>query len=400
MDRSVASSPSHRFLGLSRREIVHELVVLLIIVAAATGLKAVGFLYPIERFVIDVFAATEPIGSAQYTALIDIDDESFKGPIFGGRRPLDRAAIAKLIVGAARGGAKVILVDIDTDVTTVQAAMGGELPDVPIVWAAVTRPCSDTTCVFVTDPFESVASRPAHWRSGLTTLLHDGDDVLRRHRQTFKTARQLPGGACECGGDVRPTLSRAAAEAYRPGLPAPAVDWLGHPATLLLNWRTDRLSSPRFPASQVLSGADQPWWPNAAEPMRGKVVVIGGTFREANDSHRTPSGAMSGLEVLAHTTEAELAGGGVAPYHPAFGILLEFVGGLVLTVLNLLYPSITRRRLALNALMVFAVPLAASWLLYRFSIYWVSLAPVVAGVTLHQWYRRAHLLVPAAPGTH
>jgi len=380
---------SGRVFGWSAREFLYELAWLLGIVVVAAVLQRGGVLHPIERFIIDVFAATEPNADARYTAIINIDDESFAGPEFLGQRPLRPSALARLIIGAGFAGARVILVDVDTDVTAVRKEMKKDVPAVPIVWAAATRPCEKTRCVIETDPLSSVPELPPGWVAGLTTLLHDGDDVLRRYKQAFETAAERPGAGCECSDHLRPTLSRAAAEAYDPTLPAIKQDDDGKPEVLLLNWRADRWFTKRFPASQVLRGFDKRWWKEAAKPMEGKIVLIGGTFRDSRDDRRTPAGEMTGVEVLAHIIESELAGAGMAPFHEKYSWLIDFVFAVALTAVNHAFRSATRGRLAVNALMVFVLPLLASWAMYRFSVYWASLAPVTAGVLLHQWHERA-----------
>jgi CHASE2 domain-containing sensor protein len=404
---------SRRLFGLSRRDVVHELVWLLAIVAAAAVLHRVGVLHPIERFIIDVFAATEPNGDARYTAIINIDDESFAGSEFGGQRPLRPNALARLIIGAAFGGARVILMDVDTDVAAVRNELQKEIaarkdvreaikdgmPAAPIVWAAATRPCEKTRCVIATDPLSSMPELPTGWVAGLTTLIHDGDDVLRRYKQAFETAAERPGAHCECSGQLIPTLSRAAATAYNPTLPAMKLHH-GEPEVLLLNWRADRWFTKRFVASEVLRGFDKDWWKNAAKPMEDKIVLIGGTFRDSRDVRRTPAGEMTGVEVLAHIIESELAGAGMAPFNEIYSWLIDLVFALVLTAVNLAFRSATRRRLAVNAVMVFALPLVASWAMYRFSVYWASLAPITAGVFLHQWHERSKHLELTSKAVH
>jgi CHASE2 domain-containing sensor protein len=400
---SASSHPKPRgIFGLSRRELLKELGWVLLIVIVTALLQGVGLLHPIERLIIDVFAATEPNGDAAHTAIINIDDESFAGPGFLGQRPLRRNALARLIIGAASGRARVILMDVDTDVAAVRIEVEKEmtaLPKevrekmndpaaIPIVWAAATRPCEKTGCVIARDPLASVSKPPPGWAAGLTTLIHDGDDVLRRYKQEFEIAAERPGGGCECSGELKPTLSRAAAADYDPTLPA-IKEHDGKPEVLLLNWRADRWYTKRFAASEVLRGFDKRWWPDAAKPMEGKIVLIGGTFRDGRDDRRTPAGEMTGVEVLAHIIESELAGAGMAPFHETYSVLIDVVFALVLTAVNLAFRSATRGRLAVNALMVFVLPLAASWAMYRFSVYWASLAPVTAGVLLHQWHERA-----------
>jgi hypothetical protein len=85
-----------------------------------------------------------------------------------------------------------------------------------------------------------------------------------------------------------------------------------------------------------------------------------------------------------------MTGGGMAPFSHLGAIVLEVAGGFALAILNRRFHSTNRLRLAARGIAVLCIPVAGAWLLHRYSIYWVNLAPVLLGVLLHQWYARAH----------
>jgi CHASE2 domain-containing sensor protein len=221
--------------------------------------------------------------------------------------------------------------------------------------------------------------------NGIALLQLDDDGAVRRYWPTFTAGTRRADGGCDCGATLD-SLPRAAIKAA--GLThGPTAD----AKPLLLDWRGDRFAIPRIPATQVLDGYDEDWW-GSAQPIRGRVVVIGGTFREARDTRWTPAGEMTGMEIIAHIIEAEASGGGLANMSLWMAIVLEIVAGLALMWLNWWFPAETRLSLVVNGLVVFALPLVASFVLHRYALYWINIAPVLAGVWIHQWHTRAHML--------
>ncbi|HEY7501581.1 MAG TPA: CHASE2 domain-containing protein [Vicinamibacterales bacterium] len=373
-----------------------EIIVLLAVVVAVLLLKDLGLLYPLERFVIDVFAISVPTEAASRTAIIDIDDASYRDPtLFNATSPLNHALLARLLVAAATAGASAIVVDVDTDPGSVLKEVSGLVPDgkplaVPIVWAAMSDPCNSEskTCLL---PRTITPTTSPPLRAGLATLLTDGDGVVRRYMPEYPIGQRLENGGCTCTDKTGPSLPRAGVVAANESETHEAGEVQEEEEPLYLNWRGDRYRTPRFSAGRVLSDSTQSWWKNAAAPiMSGRVTLVGGTFREARDTRQTPAGEMSGLEVMAHIIEAEMTGGGMAPFSHLGAIVLEVAGGFALAILNRRFHSTNRLRLAARGIAVLCIPVAGAWLLHRYSIYWVNLAPVLLGVLLHQWYARAH----------
>ena len=375
---------------------------LCLIVALVVSLKHLGLVDPLERMVIDVFAATEPARPANHTLLFDIDDTAYHGP-FKSTSPLDHELIGKLIIGAWIGGARAVAVDIDTDALAADKAVAAILETraelaqrvpvnsrAPIVWAKDAEACGHgghTRCVIPRSSIEPMNASAD--RSGIALLPLDDDGAVRRYWPTFTSGTRRPDGSCDCQGTI-PSLPRAAvvAAGFQHGTDADKP--------LLLDWRGDRFAIPRIPATQVISGFDQHWW-GSSQPIRGRIVIVGGTFREARDTRWTPAGEMSGMEIMAHVIEAEATGGGLAHLSLWMAVVIEILAGLALMWLNWRFPAESRLSLLVNGVAVFVLPLAASWLLHRYALYWVNVAPVLAGVWIHQWHTRAHSL---AHGTH
>jgi CHASE2 domain-containing sensor protein len=253
-------------------------------------------------------------------------------------------------------------------------------PAARIVWARVPDICPGTLCV------KLPKDAPLGADEGVALLPLDPDGTVRRYRALIEVATEdgSPGG-CSCSGQFVSSLPRAAIRAARIEGTPDRVD------SLLMNWNGDRLSVPRMPAHQVLADWKESWWPEV-QPIAGRIVLIGGTFKEARDVRRTPAGEMTGVEIMAQMIEADMRGGGLAEFAEIGAALLDLLLGGALLWINWRFPAETRIGFALNGLVVLALPLMAAWLLHRYALYWINMGPVLAGVWMSQWHDRARLL--------
>jgi CHASE2 domain-containing sensor protein len=358
-----------------------EFGILALFVALVTGAKWIGLLDPIERAVTDLFAATAPDRTARHTALIDIDDASY-ATSFGGVSPLARPTLASLIKAALDASARAVVVDVDTDQAEIESLLTSRgVTDLErIVWARDGDPCGTSHgCVRPLGPLSE--------RHGLALLVLDDDGAVRRYSPEFKIGHGN-GASCACGEETHASLPRVAIRA------AGVEEGQAPHKPLILNW-SGRYAIPRLPASRVLEDSKQEWW-GRSQPIRGRVVLIGGTFRAGRDTRATPIGPLTGVEIFAHIVESEMAGGGLAQFNLFGAVMIEFVMGGLLIWLNWIYPAETRASPLINAAAVLVLPVLASWMLYRYALFWVNLAPVLAGVWVHQWHTRAHHLARAA----
>lgn len=361
--------------------LVRETPLLVFMIVVGVFLQEYGFYGPIERFVVDAFAATESRRPANDTFILDIDDETYAA-IFNRTSPLDKTRLAELIQAAIVGGARTVAVDVDTNPAEVLALVR-ERRNTRIVWARAPPLCGDTGCVLLANE-----SLPEGSQIGVALLQVDTDNTIRRYRPLFEIAEPRAPDTCACAGRLVPSFPRAAILAAR-------ID--GAPLSerpLLLNWSGDRFSVPRMSARQVLKDWKEEWW-GTSQPIAGRIVLIGGTFEEARDVRWTPAGPMAGVEIMAQIIETEKRGGGLAEFGIIGASVLDLLLSVALVWVNWRYPAETRTGLALNALIVLALPFAAAWLLHRYALYWVNVAPVLCGVWISQWHERARELAHA-----
>ena len=369
-----------------------DYVVLVVLVAVAIAAKKSGILDPVERVILDSFVSLRAPTSAGRTVIFDIDDNSYKTD-FMLTSPLKPAKIAELVLGGLNAGARAVVVDIETDeaeITRLIEDRRRDSPRIPIVWARDATICraDGTICAL---PVASIPAPTQDAAHGLTLVNVDDDGAVRRYSSVFRLAVQQKDG-CACTDDVWPSLAQAVMTVTRAGDRGYSAE------PQLLDWLGDRYAIPRIPATAVIEGWDETWWGHA-QPIAGRIVLIGGTFRQGRDSHWTPAGDMAGVEIWGNVIETELSGGGLAQMSLLEAVLLDVLVGLALIWLNRRFPAGTIMSLLINAAVVLVLPFAAAFLLHRFSAYWVNLAPVLAGVWMHQWHSRAHRLLSQAHAT-
>ncbi len=124
----------------------------------------------------------------------------------------------------------------------------------------------------------------------------------------------------------------------------------------------------------------------AAELIHSPIVLIGGTYKGARDTYRTPLGEMAGVELLAQAVETDLHQGTRELSGPG-KILADIAAGLL--VIFLWNSKFISRHLSLRA--IFAISLFGIFLAFRmFSSYlfrhgiWLDSIAILVGVVLHQ----------------
>jgi len=338
-------------------------------------------------------------------AVVRITDTDYAG-LFGARSPLDPAALQRLLAAVMQGRPRLVGVDIDTS----DPAFRGL--NVPLAWAnrivwargavvlcgcaaegecgvavPVSQPRRYRYCAAGEDgalaPLDFLGGRnTGAW--GLASLRYDEDGTVRRFwpavampRDTYPTfAHTL---ARRAGASPSAEPDRARFIQYQP---------LGSTAV--------------FTASQVMAWAREN--PNY-DALRGRIVIVGGSYWSARDVSPTPLGPMPGVDIHANVVESEL--GGRAPTEAGGASVL---GALVVSSLGLLWifqvlPFGRALRWALLLWIPFTATLgsrlaAGSW----FGL-WPFLMPIQVLIVLHQVaeqvnvYREAWLeRVLPAPG--
>src|SRR5262249_46813562 len=116
-------------------------------------------------------------------------------------------------------------------------------------------------------------------------------------------------------------------------------------------------------------------------PLRGRVVLVGGTFAESRDVHPTPHGRIPGVEIHATVAHMLLTGSLIRP--PGFLASLGFQAVFVLGA-GLVLPAFRPLRGALVCLAAAVLlGVAASQLAFQRTGYWLDfLLPVLVVAVL------------------
>ncbi len=326
--------------------------------------------------------------------IVDITEDDYRD-IFKATSPLDRKKLRDLIDTVSALEPSVIGVDIDTSAPAF-AKIKPEPGWRPVIWSMSARPKAEahgptgsSVAKTVLNPFhkEELELVPdpvlgAAWSPDVSAAVGllpvEPDGVVRRYYRSFRLAgsdRALP---------AIPAAIAAASGAAPQNRPESAGPFLIRFANAVF---------PRVPASFVLHAGsehrrrpDQPW-PQLMERMRGRIVMIGGTYAAARDSFTTPRGAMPGVDLLASAVETELKGGGMSPVARALTIALDLALAVLLIFFG--YCLKTGHMLALGALVIVLITVL-SFLAFSNGLFWLNTVPLLAGVLLHQWGHRIH----------
>jgi len=315
----------------------------------------------------DAAAILQPAFPAKDVRLVAIDEQDYQ-TTFGGRSPLDPAKFSELLTDIARGQPSVVVVDFDTSHPMFQT-MKAPLT-APFVWAVSNRHGGDP-------PFEAEKPlggipMPPNSTAALDLIPRDGRGIVRKY------VRQFP----DLHGGSIPSLEFAASQLYK-GQPLPAVVNSTN-NELLLDFR---YRVPSYSAQEIRQRAPLPGWPRGV--LNGKVVVLGGTFKEARDRHSTPVRLIDGAEIVAQATEAEIENTGVLPVSPWFAGFLQLVAGLGFIVL---YRYVGLRTAFLASLILVPVlSAAASMILFHRLGLWAALIPILISLLVTELYSNAAL---------
>jgi len=97
-------------------------------------------------------------------------------------------------------------------------------------------------------------------------------------------------------------------------------------------WRVDYTGPPgsfaAFPSGAIMQFAKSGVRPEADNPFRGKIVLVGATFAESRDFYPTPLGLMAGVEIQANMVHTLLARRALLPPPWTLNLALMVVGCL------------------------------------------------------------------------
>jgi CHASE2 domain-containing sensor protein len=226
---------------------------------------------------------------------------------------------------------------------------------------------------------------------GIPRFPEDPDDVVREYRGDYEIKGL---------GSRMNSLARAVAEQYSPALDVTKQE-------VLLNYAgnsngakygiTDAGVFLQNECVENKSFADrfkvecQGAAPSPLPYLINKIVLIGGAYDAARDTHRTPLGEIPGVEIIAQAIDSDLHGGGIRLLPWPIAALLDL---LVATGVVYLYYRLRARPYDAYLLgwgIVLAVVVVCI-VLVRFKLAWLNVVPVVVGANLEQlWHHGAEL---------
>jgi adenylate cyclase len=358
-----------------------------------TAASAMGYLEFLQVRTLDLMMSLQGQRFASEVVIVAIDEAAFES--LGRRQPLSREYLARLLRALQRSGAAVVGLDMALTSATTPA------DDAALAEAILDFSHDGVSRVVLAqmgEPESGPLSNPGFLQAvvrGSPSIPLDDDGVIRR------AALSLP----RIMGPPEPALSLAIA-ARLAGMDQAALEMaLGTPDSKVplptlrvgagwaltggapINIRPGELRRINFvgPAQSFLtipSGAVVPLsepeatiaWNN---PLRDRIVLVGGTFRDSQEFFQTPRGLLSGVEVHANLVHILVTRRFIESSSWAVSLGLQvavcLLTGVALTALR---PLAGTCLCVMGALLV---GLPASYLVFHMLGYWVDfLLPVLA----------------------
>jgi len=298
--------------------------------------------------------------------IVEVSDDDY-AELFRGTSPLDRQVLRKLIDSIAKGEPNVIGVDLDTSAPSfTDLELSADWPT--IIWARDAQQASNSESLV---PSRILGDSPAGQAapSGLALLPRDQDGVFRRYRRVFRIE-----------GKNLDSFPWAIVKAYLEKNPDEEDE------ELVLNFSGDRYAFRRIRASHVLQMSESPGWQQDS-PIRGRICLLGGSYRAARDEYPTPLGAMAGVELMAHAIASDLRHGGIRHANEMTMIFLEMLAGYFLVFLHHRFRLATALFISLVCIPIFAFSI--SYFAFSSLALWANTVPLLIAVLIHQLYDHA-----------
>jgi len=305
--------------------------------------------------------------SISHVVIVAVDDAAFEH--LSRIQPISREYLARVIVGARRAGASVVGLDVTLASPTSLAA------DRAVAQAILDWSDEGQSRVIVLDSLPRLGPLGRETLEGKVPLAAaevpgDGDGVIRR---VVPVVPRSPGvGVSSLGfAVVRRLVGWDPAEAA--GLPVHAP--------LKINFVGPAGTFPPIPSDAVAALADPRTEVAGDNALQGRIVLIGGTFKESGDFRLTPYGEMSGVEIHANVVHMIVTDSFIHPSGWLMSLALQlgvvFLAGLVMAAAR----PIRATLVCLTGALLLGVP--ASYLAFSRGGYWVDfMLPVLATVLL------------------
>ena len=376
-----------------------------------------GYLQGIEAKALDLLMWLRGTVNSPQIVLVQIDDKAFEN--LGEKQPLPRAYLPSLISLVARGGAKVIALDIELKVPTNPDEDAALLNT---VHSTSESGISRVVPVYVIRPNQEENDRMLYRRTqffspklnvvaGFANAPMDSDGIVR----------QVPLAVRSSDGQILPSLALAVLArhaGYDGAKLQQALNQRDNITLLLPEWNkfqgrlTQRLTPFAFQVDDVwkINFAGRPGsfkaipsdplfarskanTPLAADnPFRNKIVLIGATFGDSRDFFLTPQGLMSGIEIHANIIHTLLSRLQILPTDRLIALVITLLFAVLISLLlTLVSPS------AINVISVVAVPVLVipSYMAFVYLGLWVDcVTPLLAirlGAYLGEFFESRHI---------
>jgi CHASE2 domain len=316
---------------------------------------------------LDAAVAVQRRIPAESVALLVIDDPDYLH-VFADRSPLNPDTFSKLLEVVATGGARAIVVDIDTSdsrFTTMKT------PAIPIVWIMGGTLNQDGTYTVL--PPLGGRALPSGSVTAIAVVPNDDRGIIRGYKRVYKLK----------DGPVAASPGYALATLLKGG---PASETSGAENVRYLDFRYVFLQTPR--AGNILDAAKASSWADL-QMFKNKVVVIGGKYWASRDQYATPAGARFGCEIVAQEVQAELDGTSIAPASRWLTGFLLVLGGLLIVAVYHWFRL--RTAFVVSLILVPLLSIGSNWILFHRFAMWGAMVPLVSAVLVAELYAQASL---------
>jgi adenylate cyclase len=320
----------------------------LVAACAVTGASAMGYLESLQARALDLLIYLQSPRQPSGLVIVAVDDTAFDA--LGRRQPLPRDYLARVLRGVTRAGAAAVGFDI-----SLHTAGAPEADDA--LARAIVEFAGRGERRFVVAgtslPERGPLADPGLARLVVTSAPDvpvDPDAVVRR--AVFRIGRAPAFAAAVANVPLADSWA-----VYRINFIGPAGSFLA------------------IPSDAVAAIGDLGVDIAGDNPLRGRIVLVGGTFADGRDVHRTPFGLMPGVEIQANIVHMLATGSFVRPagWLASFAVQLVAVllAGLVMVAMRPLWGT----AVCFAGALIVGVP--ASYLAFSRGGYWVDfLLPV------------------------
>ena len=319
----------------------------------------------LERANLDALFQGKPLDVSKDIFLVTVTDDDYRQE-FAGTSPLQPAKLNEIISAILADHPKVLGVDFDTsDWTDV------EIPPhngTTIVWARE---------LISTDGKTELGGMPTKTAKsdcyGVPSYVPDDDSIIREYSEWAVGS-----------GRVYPTLPVNLAGAFQnqPCVveqPLKGGKQTGDSPRMLINYAGDARSFNRLSAGALLKLKG-----TGANPLKDKLVLLGGSYRAARDAYPTPVGYLDGVVILAQTAQTRLPGHELRTER--WGLLGGWMQlqSYVLLLVGFFLPKGWRMAITLVTGPIDAF--LGNWIWFYTGSTFISFMPYLVGLIAHQTY--------------